>query len=289
MYGLDQLLTCLTDVQSQDADGARTPWRAGTLGLENGHIFGGQMIGQSVFIASRMNPDHAVKSVNVIFPRGTRDTGSIDYDVAALHTGSAYATTRLSCSQPDRQGNAAVTMAAHVMHRRPMAPEVSIEHSAPMPDAGSPSSARPTDLGMIPWETRIVGTTDINDRSAQPCELKMWMRVDRDLPDDDAVHQALFAFASELTLIGTALLPHAGWSLLDAHRSLRTSVIAHTVQFHRPFRLNEWLLLAQTSPAASGGSAYGVGNLFTESGDVVASISQESMIRIEDEYARAPH
>lgn len=286
MYGIDELVTCLTEMSPVDA-GAR--WSAGTLRLDNGHIFGGQMIGQSVFIASRRNPEHAVKSVNVIFPRGTRDTGSLTYDVEALHTGSAYATTRLSCSQPDRQGNPVVTMAAHVMHRRPMAPELSVEHSAPMPEVGPPSSAHPTDLGMVPWETRIVGSTDMSGRSTQPCRLEMWMRIERDLPDDDAVHQALFAFASELTLIGTALLPHEGWSLLDAHRSLRTSVIAHTVQFHRPFRMNEWLLLAQTSPAASGGSAYGVGNLFTEAGDVVASISQESMIRIEDEYARAPH
>jgi acyl-CoA thioesterase-2 len=286
MFAFDQLLHCLTDVRSADAPGGHTSWTTGTLGLENGHIFGGQMIGQSVTIASRVNPDHAVKSVSVIFPRGARDTGSLVYDVNTLHSGSVYATTYMSLSQPDRHGVPAAGMSAHVLHRRPTAPEVSIEHSAPMPEAGSPADARRVDLGLIPWDTRIVGTTDMSDRSAQPCDLRMWMRIERDLPDDDAVHQALFAFASELNLIGTALLPHEGWSLLDAHRSLRTSVIAHTVLFHRPFRLDEWLLLAQTSPAASGGSAYGVGNLFTESGEVVASISQESMIRIEDEYTR---
>ena len=69
------------------------------------------------------------------------------------------------------------------------------------------------------------------------------MRVaERDLGDDQSIHQALLAFCSELTLIGTALLPHGEWSQLDAHVALRTSVIGHHVLFHRPFRIDEWLL-----------------------------------------------
>jgi acyl-CoA thioesterase II len=283
VISLDQLIDCLTGVEESTATGSHTTWQAGTLGLAGGHVFGGQMIGQSVVIAGRLHSEHVVKSVSVVFPRGARDNGSLVYDVDALHTGSAYATTRVECSQPNRAGASAVGFSAHVMHSRPVEREHSLEHSAPMPDAGSPSTARQVDLGLIPWETRIVGETDINDRSAQPGELTMWMRIGRDLPDDDSLHQALFAFASELTMIATAILPHEGWSQLDAHRSLRTSVLAHSVQFHRRFRLDEWLLLAQSSPAASGGSAYGIGNLYTASGDLVASIAQESMIRIEEE------
>jgi acyl-CoA thioesterase-2 len=280
MITLDQLVECLTSPERVHGDGARSTWRADTLGLTGGHVFGGQMIGQAVVIGSRLHADLAVKSVSVVFPRGVRDVGVLDYAVEALHAGAAYGTTRIGCSQPNREGQMSLGFSAHVMHRRP-AP--GIEHSAMMPECGAPTDARRVDLGLVPWETRMAGSTDLDDRAAQPDELRLWMRVQRDLPDDAALHQALLAFASELTLIGTALLPHAGWSQLDAHASLRTSVLAHAVHFHRPFAVDDWLLISQSSPAASGGSAFGSGHVFTESGELVASFEQESMIRVEEE------
>jgi acyl-CoA thioesterase-2 len=110
------------------------------------------------------------------------------------------------------------------------------------------------------------------------------MRVaDRDLGDNQSTHQALLAFASELTLIGTALLPHGEWSQLDAHGAVRTSVIGHHVLFHRPFRLDDWLLISQTSPVASGGSAYGTGHVYDIEGVLVASFAQQSMIRVSED------
>ena len=279
MITLDQLLSCLTEVELADpADPTR--WRAGTLGLAGGHVFGGQMIGQAAVIAARTFPDMAVKSVDVVFPRGARDTGSLDYNVAQLHAGTAYATLRIDSSQPGRDGSPAVGFGATVMCHRP-APGV--EHHQPMPDsAGRPDDARPVDLGLLPWETRIVGDTDLDDRRAQPNQLSLWWRVGQQLGDDPAIHQALLAFGSELTLIGTALLPHGEWSQRDAHVALRTSVIGHHVLFHRPFRIDEWLFVTQTSPLATGGSAYGTGHVYTATGELVASFAQQSMIRLEE-------
>lgn len=280
MISADQLIDCLANPECTDGAGPRSTWRAGTLGLAGGHVFGGQMIGQAVMIGSRLHPDKAVTSISVVFPRGARDTGALTYDVEVLHAGSAYATTRIDLTQPGRDGEPALGFGAHVMHRQPAD---GIEHSAPMPDVGTPDDAEPVELGLIPWETRIVGATDLDDRAAQPDGLRLWTRVEEPLPDDPALHQALLAFASELTLIGTALLPHEGWSQRDAHAALRTSVLAHAVHFHRPFRLDEWLLIDQSSPAASTGSAFGSGHVFDTTGQVVASFEQESMIRIEEE------
>ena len=155
-----------------------------------------------------------------------------------------------------------------------------------MPAAGSPDDARPVDLGIVPWTCRIVGATDLDDRAAQPNELLLWTRVDERLGDEPYIHQALLAYLSDLTLIGTALLPHDGWSQLDAHRTLRTSVIAHQVWFHRPFRIDDWLLLSQTSPAASAGSTFGTGHVHTHEGELVASFAQEAMIRLPEEGDR---
>ena len=278
MITLDQLIACLTQVEPIDAD-EPTRWRAGTLGLAGGHVFGGQMIGQTAAIAARAYPEMAVKSVDVVFPKGARDTGELEYRLTPLHAGSAYATLQVDCSQPGRDGQPAVGYAAQVLCHRP-APGVEHHQDAPA-NAGRPEDARQVDLGLIPWETRIVGDTDLDDRRAQPAELALWMRVaDRELGDDQSIHQALLAFASELTLIGTALLPHGEWSQLDAHVAVRTSVIGHHVLFHRPFRLDDWLLISQSSPVASGGSAYGTGHVYDIDGALVASFSQQSMIRI---------
>jgi acyl-CoA thioesterase-2 len=279
MTTLDQLTECLTSVErtAPGAESPRSTWTASTLGLRGGHVFGGQMIGQTVVLGARLHPDKAVKSVSVVFPRGARDTGSLEYTADALHAGSAYATTRVDLAQPGRDGLPVVGFSAHLMHH---ATAEGVEHHRPMPEAGDPDDARPVELGLVPWETRIVGTTDLDDRRAQPAELTMWMRADDGLPDDAALHQALLAFASELTLIGTALLPHDGWSQLDAHVTMRTSVLAHHVQFHRPFRLDDWLLVSQRSDVASGGSAFGSGHVFTADGDLVASFQQESMTRV---------
>ncbi len=115
----------------------------------------------------------------------------------------------------------------------------------------------------------------------QPNELLLWTRVsDGAVGDDQAEHQALLAYLSDLTLIGTALLPHEGWSQLDAHGALRTSVISHQLLFHRPFRIDDWLLIHQSSPVAAGGSAFGTGHVYLRTGELVASIAQESMIRV---------
>jgi acyl-CoA thioesterase II len=276
MITLDQLLSCLTDVERIDPNDP-TRWRAGTLGLAGGHVFGGQMIGQTAAIAAQAYPDMLVKSVDVVFPKGARDTGELEYRLTPIHAGSAYATLQVDCSQPGRDGHPAVGYAAQVLCHRPA---LGVEHHQGAPTVAGPDDARRIDLGLIPWETRIVGDTDLDDRRTQPAELALWMRVERDLDDEPAVHQALLAFCSELTLIGTALLPHGEWSQLDAHVALRTSVIGHHVLFHRPFRMDDWLLISQSSPIASGGSAYGTGHVYNSDGALVASFAQQSMIRV---------
>ena len=220
------------------------------------------MIGQTAAIAARAYPDMAVKSVDVVFPKGARDTGELEYGVATLHAGSAYATLQVDSSQPGRDGTPAVGFAAHGD-----VPSPGTRCRAPpgcADSAGRPDDARPVDLGLIPWETRIVGDTDLDDRRAQPSRtVAVVARRAAISATTRRCTRRCSRSCSELTLIGTALLPHGEWSQLDAHVALRTSVIGHHVLFHRPFRIDEWLLIAQTSPVASGGSAYGTGHVYT--------------------------
>jgi acyl-CoA thioesterase II len=125
---------------------------------------------------------------------------------------------------------------------------------------------------------RVVGGVDLADRGAGPPRFEMWMRTPA-LPDDRALHQALLAHATDLTVIGTALRPFDGVSQADSTVTLHTAVTSHALWFHQPFRIDEWLLVAQHSPVVAHGRAFGRGDVFTQQGELVASFAQESMLR----------
>jgi acyl-CoA thioesterase II len=120
---------------------------------------------------------------------------------------------------------------------------------------------------------------DIDDASAVgPAESYFWVRFPG-APDDQVIAQGLLTHASAGFLIGTAMRPHADVGQSLAHRAISTGIIAHTISFHDDLDTGEWLLLANESPAAGRGRSYGAGHVFTESGRLVASFSQEAMIR----------
>jgi acyl-CoA thioesterase-2 len=130
---------------------------------------------------------------------------------------------------------------------------------------------------MVPWETRLVGGVDLTDRAAAPARLDWWMRA-APVADEPTVHQALLAHATDLTLIGTALRPFDGISQADSTVTIHTAVTSHTLWFHQPFRVDDWLQVSQHSPVVAGGRSYGRGDVFA-GGELVASFAQEAMIR----------
>ncbi len=133
-------------------------------------------------------------------------------------------------------------------------------------------------------ELRIVDGVDLwsVDAPTGPAETFLWAKAPAlpdDPGDDEGVHQAVLAWATDGFLIATALRPHAGIGQHDAHRGLSTGVVGHTIVFHEPFRADEWLLLAHHSPYAGRGRTFGTGDVFTEDGRFVASYVQTNMVR----------
>ena len=129
------------------------------------------------------------------------------------------------------------------------------------------------------WEIRVVGGVDISDPDAVgPAELDVWTRF-VGAPDDPAISQALLAFATDGFLIGTAMRPHPGVGQAQAHRTLSTGVISHTLTFHEPVSAGEWMLLSHRSPYAGRGRSYGRADVFQGDGRLVASFVQDAMIR----------
>ena len=246
------------------ADGPFFEGRNQRLGYHR--IFGGQLLAQFVRAADLSCPTKTVKSLHVLFPRAGRPDEPVRYDVTRHHEGGSFAALGIVAGQT--QGVAATASVS--MHAAEAGPQ---RQSVPAVPA-LPGAEHRLEIDLLPWETR--STTDLDSASAQPPDYELWMRVPAVEP---ALAPALTAYATDLTLIGTALRPLEGVSQHDAGRAFTSAVTAHTVWFHRPFETGGWLLLRQQSPIVAHGRCFGRGDVLTEDGVLVASFAQEALLR----------
>lgn len=249
-------------------------WTAPNIEMEYPRIFGGQLLAQAVALGAATTEGKVVKSMSCLFPREGSTTDPLEFEVEETQTGRTFAVRRIRAGQRGR------TIFTALLSMHAPEPASAFEHQEPAPDAGRPSEAVEQDMSMIPWTTRVVGGTDLRDRTRAAARYAFWTRVeDRSLSDDPAVHQGLLAHATDLTIVGTVLLPVEGVSQADSYRTLHTAVTSHSVWFHRPFRIDEWCLIAQHSPTLVGARGFGQGHAFSTGGALVASFAQECMIR----------
>jgi acyl-CoA thioesterase-2 len=263
-FDIDDLIGCLalTEVEPGVVQGQN-------LDIGYHRVFGGQILAQVLTAAAEASPEKSVKSLHVLFPREGDTSKPMTYRVAKLQDGRTFGTTAIVAEQDGK----VISSATVSMH----ASEDGLHRSDPPPAVDPPESATPVDLGMVPWDTRLVGGVDLADGAVGPAQLDWWMRTPAvDAPR--AVHQALLAHATDLTLIGTALRPFDGISQADSTISLHTAVTSHTLWFHQPFRVDEWLLLTQHSPVVANGRSFGRGDVFAGD-ELVASFAQEAMVR----------
>jgi acyl-CoA thioesterase II len=232
-------------------------------------VFGGQILAQVITAAAQASPDKVVKSLHILFPREGDTARPMRYRVTKLQDGRTFGTTEVVAEQDGKVISAAMLS----MH----AEEPGLHRSDSPPLVGPPEDAVLVDLGMVPWETRIVGGVDLGDKAAGPPQLDWWSKT-ATVDGDGAVHQALLAHATDLTIIGTALRPFDGVSQADTMITLHTAVTSHTLWFHQPFRVDDWLLLIQHSPVVANGRSFGRGDVYSGN-ELVASFAQEAMVR----------
>ena len=248
-------------------------FRLRNLPMDYYRVFGGQLLAQAIVAASRAEAGKRVKSMTVTFPREGRSDAETEIVLRRVHSGRSFAT--LSCEV--LQGERSLMLGTVLLD----APEPGPGHQIAVPDGSSPDAATPTALSMIPWETRIRDGVDLSDPAEAAPELDVWMRAAA-APDDPALQQALLAHATDLTLIGTTLRAHPGVSQADSPERIHTAVVSHSLWFHAPIDLSDWLCLHQHSPISGGGRGFGMGHVVDHRGGIVASFAQESMIRVRD-------
>jgi acyl-CoA thioesterase-2 len=247
-------------------------------------VFGGQVAGQALVAAARTveRPGRGVHSLHAYFLRPGDPTVPILYEVDRIRDGRSFTTRRVVAIQ---HGQAIFNLSAS-FH----AAEPGMEHQAPMPTAVAAPEALPTfkerwaaraeELGE--WYTRprpIDWRTDWGPddrRRPLPPRQRVWLKAAGQLPDDPILHACVLTYASDMTLLDTAILPHGGEY---DEAELMMASLDHAMWFHRPFRADEWLLYDQDTPSASGARGLARGLVHTAGGDLVASVVQEGLIR----------
>ena len=247
-------------------------YRGANLAEGPGVVFGGQLMAQSLVAGLQGTEGKTVRTMHTVFARSATPDHPVEVLVDPMHSGRTFASATVTISQLDRVCTRSLVLLD-------AGDEDVIRHADRPARASTPAEAVLAGGMLDAWEVRMVGGVDLADPDAVgPAELDVWTRF-VGAPDDPATGQALLAFASDGFLIGTAMRPHPGVGQAQAHHTLSTGVISHTLTFHEPFVAGDWLLLSQRSPYAGSGRTYGCGQVFGQDGQLVASFVQDGMVR----------
>lgn len=253
-------------------------------------VFGGQVLGQALVAATRTIEDRACHSLHAYFLLPGDPKVPILYEVDRSRDGKSFSSRRVVAIQHGRpifHMSVSFQIDEPGLEHQIDAPAVPRPETLPGEDearravAGEvPAEYREHFLRPRPIELRPVDRNDLIDPEKRPPHQAVWVRATGPLPDDRALQQCVLAYASDMTLLDTCLLPHGiGWF----DRRVQMASIDHAMWFHRPFRADTWLLYVQDSPAASGARGFNRGLIYTEDGTLVASVAQEGLLRMHGE------
>lgn len=250
-------------------------------------VFGGQIVGQALAAAQKtVAQDQQAHSLHAYFLRPGDVNRPVVYQVECARDGRSYANRRIVALQ---RGRPILNMAAS-FHMA----EEGQSHQIQAPDVPGPDGLAdtfelhqsiadkvPEKMQRLlahrrPFEFRPVELPKFMDPKARSPQKHIWMRAWEKLPDDPKLHQSLLAYVSDYELLGTATLPH---ELDFIQRTVQLASLDHALWFHRPFRVDEWLLYACDSPTSSGGRGFSRGQIFDQQGQLVASVAQEGVMR----------
>jgi acyl-CoA thioesterase-2 len=251
-------------------------------------VFGGQVLGQALSAAQQtVDPERSAHSLHAYFLRAGDIAKPIVYNVERARDGSSFSVRRVVAIQHGQPiFNCSVSL---------QVTEPGVEHQLPMPmvpkpdDLPSGPQIPPEQLALIPaklqrwltmrgpFEFRRVHPRDELNPGKQPPYQQVWFRLTDRVPDDAVLHRAMLAYASDFHLVGTTTFPH-GISYLQ--KNVQMASLDHALWFHRPFRVDEWLLYSCDSPTAQGARGLARGMIYAEDGRLIASTAQEGLIRL---------
>ncbi|TRD10575.1 acyl-CoA thioesterase II [Erythrobacter insulae] len=287
--GLVRLLT--TEKRAADIY-AGNPQKGGV-----GRVFGGQVLAQALQAAQASVTDgKTAHSLHAYFLRGGKEGIPIEYRIQRDFDGRSFANRRVVASQEGDDGTSIPILNLTASFQTP---EDGLEHvDSPMPDVAGPDelksdmemrlqmvdalgdkldeSQRKFMLRPRPIEMRTIDRLHWMNSEPRPPHAHTWFKTAAPLPDDPNLHRAVMTYASDYTLLGTSALPH-GLSWMRGE--LVGASLDHAIWFHREARADEWLLYVTDAPWSGSGRGFNRGRIFNRSGELVASVAQEGMMR----------
>ncbi|CDG96590.1 acyl-CoA thioesterase II [Xenorhabdus bovienii str. puntauvense] len=250
-------------------------------------VFGGQVIGQALYAAKQtVTDDRMLNSFHSYFLRPGDSHKPIVYDVEILRDGRSFSARRVSAIQ---NGKPIFYMTASFQ-----TPEESFEHQCSMPEVPPPEELAsqqeiaknifhllPSKLKdafsvLPPLEVKPIKFYSPFNKSPEEPVRYVWFRSNGKMPEDPFIHHCLLGYASDLNFLPTSLQPH-GIGFME--KDIQIATIDHSMWYHRPFKMDDWLLYSIESPSASGARGFVRGHIYTREGVLIASSVQEGVIR----------
>lgn len=245
-------------------------------------------MGQALSAAAQtVDSERQVHSFHSYFLRAGDEKQPIVYDVENMRDGGSFSARRVKAIQKGRP--------IFYMTCSFQKPEQGLNHQSKMPDVPGPEGLlnqqelASTLRDKVPRKVleKFMADSPLEMRLVNPCNpmepnqsepiRHVWIRANGKVPKDLSVHEYLLAYASDFNFLVTAAQPH-GVSFLTP--GMRMATIDHAMWFHRPLDLSQWLLYSIDSPNAGGGRGFVRGEFYTQSGELVASATQEGLIRL---------
>jgi len=250
----------------------------------NGRVFGGQVLAQCVVAAQATIEDRVIHSVHGYFLRPGDTSVPITFGVERIHDGRSFAARR---TQAYQNGVPIFSMIASFQ-----TPDEGIEHQDEFPaDVPAPETL-PSAAEVLSgidhpvaraWAERSVdlrhveGPVFVSVQGERVARQAVWFRVNGALPDDPALHRAVLAYASDLSILEPIMRRHdVAWGT----PGVKSASLDHAMWWHRDGRADDWILYTQESPSAQGGRGLAFGRMFSRDGRLLATVAQEGMLRI---------
>lgn len=254
--------------------------------MPHGRVFGGQVLAQSLVAAQRtIAADRFVHSMHGYFLRPGKVDQPITFSVDRIHDGRSFSTRR---TQAYQEGVPILSMIASFQDV-----DEGLEHQATMPEGIPEPETLPSvaeHLGLIdhavarfwanerPFDMRhIPSPVYLSVEGERVAHQAVWLKAVGPLPDDENLHRAALAYASDYSILEPILRRHGiPW----ATPGLKAASLDHAMWWHRFGRVDEWFLYVQESPNAIGGRGLSLGRLYRRDGVLMASVAQEGMVRV---------
>jgi acyl-CoA thioesterase-2 len=248
-------------------------------------VFGGQVAGQALIAAARTIDEHGrrVHSLHAYFLRPGDPKRPILYEVDRIRDGRSFATRRVVAIQ---HGKAIFNLQAS-FHDEEGGPDHQITMDADMtspddlPDFHTRMAPHAERIGdwyhrPRPIDLRYVDGDPMSRQGESHTRQHVWLRANGRLPDDPVLHACVLTYASDMTLLDTTLLP---FGLAFDQPGLQMASLDHAMWFHRPFRVDDWLMYQQTAISTGGARGLAGGAIFTADGKLAVSVVQEGLAR----------